>query len=128
MKKIIFAVITVLLYSCHCYTTYTIGISNQTNDTISVYFSGTSAYTQGVDSVIIYPHIDVIYFNWTGTAPCQGTINCYTGINKNEVNVKTSSGKVLKKDIVCLDNWICRRGNYTEGLDMTFVITEDDLE
>ena len=51
----------------------------------------------------------------------------YTGIKENEVNISTTSGRELRKDIWNIDNWECR-GAQKDGWNLTFIVTEEDLE
>lgn len=126
MKKIFFIVIIVLTCGCGDINVfYDLTIINKTTDTIKFYFEGTTAYTQGKDSVIVYPLSENNYFHSEGRPVKNGCE--YSGIYPNDVKVVLSSGKSLVKEISNINNWECK-GNSKTGWKMTFVINENDLE
>lgn len=126
MKKIIFIFIIAIMCGCgDVYTSYDLTIVNKTTDTIKFYFTGTTAYTQGKDSVIVYPLSENNYFHLEGH-PTKNACD-YNGIYPNDVRVVVSNGKSLVKEISNIDNWECE-GNRKIGWKMTFVINDSDLE
>lgn len=125
-KKTIFIFIIAFICSCgDVNIMYDLTIVNKTSDTIILYFTGTTAYTQGRDSVIVYPLSENNYFHSEGR-PVEDACG-YTGIYPSDVKVVTASGKSLTKEISNVNNWQCD-GNSKIGWKMTFVINESDLK
>jgi hypothetical protein len=101
-------------------------IDNQTRDTIKITFSGKSPYRM-IDT-------NYLYFPPSNKKPLYGAVvraakdGCgYTGIKEGEIEIYTTSGKRLRKDIWNIDNWDCI-GSFKQGWEKTFVVTENDLE
>ncbi len=127
MKQIlIFVLVCFCLISCDKYTSYTVSIDNQTNDTATIYFEGQTKYMQGgLDSVECLPNTNCVYFTVDGRYVSRFT--CESKMNKDETIVVVSSGKTLTKEIWDSNNWYCS-GSNGEGWKITFVITVNDLE
>jgi hypothetical protein len=129
MKKTIYYLTIIstitLLNGCDYYTTYKASIKNDTNDTITVFFMSKTAYIQGADTVICMPYSEKTYFEGEGRFVKK--YNCNPQILQEEVNIVTSSGLTLTKNIWEANNWEYS-GSNKKGWKETFVITEDDLE
>lgn len=128
MRQILI-VLTVLLLGlmgCDKYSNYQIIIDNRTNDTIMILFSGNTSYTNGIDSILVIPQSKNMYYNTEGRT--MKNWNCDPQINKDEVIVKISNNKTLKKDISNKDNWNCETDKKNTYWKMTFLITMDDIE
>lgn len=125
MKKI-FLMLIFGFMSCDRYTTYKLYIDNQTEDTIEIVFSAESPYSMINQEYLTFTSKSKkILYGAEGRIindPCN-----YIGINEKEVEVRTSSGRKIRKDIWVISNWNCE-GSDDKGWEQTFVITEDDLE
>ena len=128
MKKIVFIIIIVatICFSCDFYALHSLSIDNQTNDTIKIVFVGKSPYKMMVEDSLYFPPLQkkAVYEIF---APSIRNGCDYTGIKKEEIEINTSSGRILKKDIWSVNNWDCK-GSFSTGWKQTFVITEEDLE
>ena len=128
MKKIIILLLVVVIKfssSCDFYTPYHLIIDNQTSDTLKISFLGKSPYVMiNPDSLVFPPKHKKVLYEATGAASKDG---CYTGIKEDGIKIYISSGKVLQKNIWNVNNWNCN-GSFKNGWDMTFVVTENDLE
>lgn len=112
----------IVVSGCDIFAPYILIIDNQTNDTIGISFSEKSPYN-GIREVL--PESIGVLYEAEGRATKNG---CgYTGINEGEIDIQTSSGRTLKKEIWDVNNWNCN-GSFRGGWNLTFVITEDDLE
>lgn len=131
MKTTIAIIVSLVIFMCLClscgdeYTTYTSSIDNQTSDTIYISFSGNTAYAQSRNSITCLPYVNNIYYKANGRILKK--IDCDPQISSDEVNIETSSGRSLKKDISDEDNWVCD-GNNKDGWVMTFIVSESDIE
>ena len=128
MKKIIIVLIVLLIKFSSCgdvFVHYSLNVDNQTRDTIKIVFLDNSPYKMvNPDSLYFPPKHKKLLYGASGRVIEDG---CYTGIKEKEIKVYTSSGRELRKDIWNVNNWECR-GAKMEGWNMTFVITEYDLE
>jgi len=125
---IIFITLSCGLLSCDEYSTYSFEIENNSSDTIRIYFTGATAYTNGADSVVVNPNNNNIYYESEGRKIKSKNFNCYPQISENETAIKTSSQRVLKKSIWDEVNWICETDNDNTYYRLIFTITESDLE
>lgn len=125
-KLIVLAVLVFGLMSCDEYSDYQMIIDNRTNDTIMILYNGNTSYTNGTDSILVKPQSKNMYYNAEGRT--MKNWNCDPQINKDEVNVKISNSKTLKKDISNKDNWNCETDKKNTYWKMTFIITMDDIE
>ena len=120
-------VLTALCFGCGDRDVpYTLHIDNQTGDTIKIVFLEGSPYKMiNPDSLYFSPKQKRLLYGAEGNPIRNGCD--YTGINENEVEIHTSSGRKLQKDIWNVQNWKCE-GARKSGWHLTFVITENDLE
>ena len=126
MIGLIIVILVEFSSSCDVFTPYHLNIDNQTSDTLKIVFLGKSPYIMvSPDSLIFPPKHKKMLYGAVGRAIKDGCD--YTGIKEDEIKVNTSSGRELRKVIGNVDNWDCK-GSYKHGWDMTFVITENDLE
>ena len=128
MRQILI-VLTVFVFglmSCDKYSDYQMIIDNRTNDTIMILYNGNTSYTNGTDSILVKPQSKNMYYNSEGWT--MKNWNCDPQINKDEVVVKISDNKTLKKDISNKDNWNCETDKKNTYWKMTFIITMDDIE
>ncbi len=121
--KFLFAIITILLFGCDKYSNYQKVIDNRSNDTITILFKGNTAYTNGTDSILVIPQNTKMYYNVEGSTVDNWV--CDPNISINEVTVKVSHNKTLKKDISKKENWNCETNNTNRK--MTFIITINDF-
>lgn len=127
LKHLSFCCFILTLSNCDKYSTFTIEIRNNSEDTISIYYTGTTAYTNGVDSVISFPKSDTTYYIAEGKTVKSKNHNCDPQISENEVTIKTSSNRTLIKNISDKENWICETDKKNTFWNMYFVIEESDL-
>lgn len=128
MRQIILllTVFVIGLMSCDKYSDYQMIIDNRTNDTIMILFNGNTSYTNGTDTILVKPQSKNMYYNSDGRT--MKNWNCDPQINKEEVIVKISNNKTLKKDISNKDNWNCETDKKNTYWKMTFIIAIDDIE
>ena len=128
MRQIILllTVFVIGLMSCDKYSDYQMIIDNRTNDTIMILFNGNNSYTNGTDTILVKPQSKNMYYNSDGRT--MKNWNCDPQINKEEVIVKISNNKTLKKDISNKDNWNCETDKKNTYWKMTFIIAIDDIE
>ena len=126
MKKL-FTLLTIiiLLLSCGEYSDYQLVIDNRSSETIKIFFTETTAYTNGADSVISLPNSQNIYYNAIGRKMKDS--GCDPQINENEVTIKISNNKTLIKDISNKENWDCETNKHHTYWKLIFIITPDDL-
>ena len=124
---IILFILLLGLSSCDEYSDYSIGIINNSSDTISIYYSGTTAYRNGVDTVVVFPNRENIYYNAEGRTIKSKNFDCDPQISENEVTIKTSSNRILSKEIWEQSNWECDTDRKNTFYNMTFTISETDL-
>jgi hypothetical protein len=102
-------------------------ISNNSTDTIAIYFSGTTAYVNGIDTVRVLPNQDTIYYDKIGTLIKTKNFECDPQILANEVSVIASSGRTFIKDMADPENWTCETDSKNTYWKMIFYIDEADL-
>jgi hypothetical protein len=105
-------------------TPYYVHIDNCTDDTIRITIFEKPPYQKEMN-LEIPPKGKGIIFDQEVTArrnECK-----YILIYEGEVDIQTSSGRTLTKEIWDVNNWICK-GSFKGGWERIFVITEDDLE
>lgn len=129
MKSIILVtiIITLGLMSCDKYSNYQMVISNNTHDTVKVYFTGQTAYTNGTDSIIAVPLNQTVYYDAEGRKIKTENHVCDPQISIDEVIIKTSSHRTLIKDISKKENWNCETDSKNTYWKMIFTIEEMDL-
>jgi len=127
MKKIAVIIIAVVCFSCgDRYMMYTMSVDNQTSDTIIIVFIEKSPYAMiNPDSLFFPPMQKKMLFVSEGRVMKNGCD--YTGIKENEVIIYSTAGRELRKEIWIVSNWKCS-GSKGKNWDLTFVVTEDDLE
>jgi hypothetical protein len=123
---IVLSVVVLGLISCDEYSDYQMIIDNRTNDTILILYKGNTSYTNGTDSVLVKPQSENMYYNSEGRT--MKNWNCDPQVIRDEVIVKISGNKTLKKDISNMDNWNCETDTNNTYWKMTFIITMDDIE
>jgi hypothetical protein len=119
MKKLLILIVIVLFGCGDDYIIITLNIDNRTNETFVI------SFPQKRPPFECLPY-KVTIFDKVETRKANN-FDCTPHITRDDVEVNTYSGKILKKDIWDGDNWLCN-GNKDNGWEMTFVITEDDLE
>ena len=99
MRRLIYLFLesTAIIFSTSCdkWWNTTKEISNNTNDTISLYLYVQSAILSSIDSLVILPNSNKIFVK---DARSQSS-ECNPYINNGEYLVKTSSHRILAKDI-----------------------------
>lgn len=128
-KKSLMALFTLLLglSGCDKYSPYTIGILNNSSDTICVYYTGQTARTNRTDSIIVLPESRNVYYNAEVITMTIKNLTCDPEIAETEVSVKTSSNRILSKLIWDKSNWTCDTDKKNSYYRMTFEISESDL-
>jgi len=105
-------------------------ILNNTEDTISFYFSK-KFHSYMNDTVICYPYTETFImnenlgFSTPSSSPCHPFIE--GKYEKDEIEIITSSGRKLIKDITKNHNWRCAE-NSCDLWKVVFEINEEDLE
>ena len=127
MKKL-FTLLTIiiLLLSCDEYSDYQLIIDNRSSETIKIFFTETTAYTNGVDSVITLTNSQNMYYNDIGRKTRD--FGCDPQINKNEKKIKISNNKILIKEISNKESWNCETNEHQRYWKMIFIISPDDLQ
>jgi hypothetical protein len=99
MRRLIYLFLesTAIIFSTSCdkWWNTTKEISNNTNDTISLYLYVQSAILSCIDSLVLSPNSNKIFVK---DARSQSS-ECNPYINNGEYLVKTSSHRILAKDI-----------------------------
>ena len=116
----------ILLCACGKSSSFTAAIDNKTSKTIKIYFSGTSAYTNQIDSIILEPFQKEIYYNADSHRRVR-KFDCDPQIKTEEIVIKISNGIILTKDITKKENWVCETNEKNNFWNSTFVIEENDL-
>jgi hypothetical protein len=116
-----------LLMCCDEYSDYQMIIDNNSLDTIKIVYSGTTAYTNGTDSIIALPGEKTIYYDAEGRTIKSKNFECDPQISKDEVNITTSSKRLLIKDISDKENWECETDSKNTYWKIIFQINETDL-
>ena len=102
-------------------------IDNKTQDTIEIIFTGQTAYTNGTDSIYALPMNQIIYFDAEGKKIKTKNFECDPKISKDEVDISTSSNRILIKDISDKENWECETNSKNTYWRLIFKINETDL-
>ena len=129
MKKTMLFFLFLIFTSCETFTSYIMIIDNQSDDTIKIVFSENSEYYTSISShpLIFPPRTKKEIDNFAAfriECPCSFV----QGIKESEIEVHTSSGKKVKKDIWKTNNWDCDDNIEKRIITQTFVITEEDLK
>ncbi len=123
LSHLFLACTTILLItSCDKWWNTTKEISNNTNDTITLYLYDQSAIMSNIDSLVILPNSNKIFVKDERSMSNE----CNPYINKGEYLVKTSSQRILKKDISNPSNWNCDEKK--SSVTLSFEINESNLE
>jgi len=128
IKYLFYSFCILSLTNCDKYSIYTIEIRNNSTDTIRIYYKGTTAYTNGTDSIVALPQSDTIYYDVEGRTVTPKYFECDPQISENEVTIKTSSNRTLTKNIANKENWNCETDRKNTYWNMYFTIEESDLE
>ena len=121
IKNILLLVIFICCTACDIYAPVVLNIDNQTNDTIMI----KCLEGIGFESLVCLPQSMALFYSECDFAIKNGCD--YPLLTKNFVGVYTSSGEKLRKEFWKPNNWDCN-GSFKYGWEMTFVITEEDLE
>ena len=102
-------------------------IDNNTQDTIEIVFIGQTSYTNGTDSILALPMNQIIYYDAEGKKIKTKNFECDPQISKDEVDITTSSNRMLIKDISDKENWECETNSKNTYWRLIFQINETDL-
>jgi len=116
-----------LFICCDKYSDYQMIIDNNTLDTIEIVFSGQTAYTNDIDSILALPERSTIYFDAEGYRVKSKNFECDPQISENEVEIITSSNKTLTKEISNKENWECETNSKNTYWRLIFRINNTDL-
>ena len=117
-----------LTSSCEKLSEYQNIIDNRTNDTISIYLKGTSAYVSGTDTIIALPKKQTTYYIADGWTIRSKNHVCDPQLFSSETTVVLSGGKMLKKDITKKENWNCETDKNNTFWKMIFKINVEDIK
>ncbi len=133
MKKLmiilnVLCIVTLLVgtLGCDYFSLCYMYVDNQTNDVIRITVSEKPPYYPKIVLEVLPNSKGLLYEDGIP----DKKINCadmLRPINEVEVDIQTSSGRTLIKEIWDISNWRCS-GSWEEGWEQTFTITEDDLE
>jgi hypothetical protein len=121
MKKNLIVLILLLnLFGCgDAFIPITLSIENNTTDSITVMLiSKNYIFTSSPNSKQVF---------YKTEARIANNFDCDPRLSLDSIEVNTISGKVLLKNMKNKNNWNCSGGK-NNGWNMTFVITENDLE
>lgn len=126
----LFTIFTIssLITACEKRSDYKNAIDNKTNDTISIFLKGTSAYVSGTDTIIAFPNRQTVYYSAEGWRIRNKNHDCDPQLATSETTIVVSGGKTIKKDLTKKENWNCETDKDNTYWIMIFKINNEDLQ